>query len=121
MAVTPNAARYIIVFDVVIFILPISSTQEAYQKSMEDEYCAKHQYLPVIIPKCTLSNNLFSAAIASRTGQSPDDPYDMTSDDKEKIMIETWLKHHPGKVIALHCNCQPQGSIQIHDLESPRA
>jgi len=55
--------------------------QEAFLKCVENEYCAKHQRLPLMKPEFTSNYHLFSTAKASRSGQSAYDPYDLSSDD----------------------------------------
>jgi len=49
-------------------------------------YCAKHRPLPVIKSDNTLNNNLSSFEMASRSGQSSYDPYDLSSNDDEYLM-----------------------------------
>jgi len=53
---------------------------------VENTYYGKDIGVPVIKPKSVLSNNLFSSALASRSGQSPYDPDDMSSNEKEYLM-----------------------------------
>jgi hypothetical protein len=60
--------------------------QEVLQKNVESEYCAKHRYLPITKPKSILCDNLFSSTMASRSGQSSYDPYDLSSDNEEYLM-----------------------------------
>jgi len=64
------------------------STQdwEAFLMWVENEYHARHQRLPIIQPGTVWSNNLFFSAMASISGQSSYDPYDLSSDDKEYLM-----------------------------------
>jgi hypothetical protein len=57
--------------------------QEAFLKYVENEYCAKHRRFPVIKSDNTLNNNPSSFKMASRSGQSSCDPYDLSSDDDE--------------------------------------
>jgi len=57
--------------------------QEAFLKYVEKQYCAKHRRLRVIKSDNTLNNNLSSFEMASRSGQSSYDPYDLSSDDDE--------------------------------------
>jgi len=65
-----------------------SQYQEAFLKYVENVYCAKHWRLHVIRPESILNHNLFSSAMASRSGQSSYDPYDLSSDDEEYWMPE---------------------------------
>jgi len=50
--------------------------QKAFLKYVENDYCAKQLYLPIIKPQSVRSNNLISSSMASRFGQSSYDPYD---------------------------------------------
>ena len=59
---------------------------EAFLKYMENEYCAKHRRFPVITPKYIPNNNLVTSAMASRSGQSSQDSYDLFPNDAEYIM-----------------------------------
>jgi hypothetical protein len=60
--------------------------QEAFLKYVENKYCAKHRQLPVIKSNNTQNNNLSSFEMASRSGQSSYDPYDLSRDDDEYLM-----------------------------------
>jgi len=60
--------------------------QEAFLKYGENEYCAKDRRLPVTKSENIPNNNLSFSAMASRSGQSSYDPYDLSSDDKEYLM-----------------------------------
>jgi len=55
---------------------------EAFLRYVEIEYCAKRQRLPVNVPENVPSSNLIPAAIATRSGRSSFDPYDLSSDDE---------------------------------------
>jgi hypothetical protein len=68
---------------------------EAFLKYVENEYCTKHRRLPVIKSDNTLNNNLSSCEIASRSGQSSYDPYDLSSDDDEYLMPTNVAKTSP--------------------------
>jgi hypothetical protein len=54
--------------------------QKVFMKYVENEYCAKHQRLSVNKLERVASNNPF-CTIASGSGQSSFDPYDLSSDD----------------------------------------
>jgi len=54
--------------------------QEAFLKYVENEYCAKHRWLPVTISENIRNNNLSFSAMASKSGQSTYDIYDSSSD-----------------------------------------
>jgi hypothetical protein len=64
---------------------------------VEDKYCAKHRRLLVIKSGNTQNNNLGSFGIASRSGQSYYDPYDLSSDDDEYIMPTNVDETTPGR------------------------
>jgi len=55
---------------------------EALLQYAENEICAKHRRLTVMKPESVANNNLIFSAIASRSGQSSDDPSDLSSDDE---------------------------------------
>jgi len=69
--------------------------QVAFRKYVENEYCAKHRCLPVTTLENKLNNNFISSAIASRSGQSSYDPYDLSSDDDEYWMTDNVAKMIP--------------------------
>jgi hypothetical protein len=60
--------------------------QQAFLKYVENEYCAKHRHFPVIKSNNTLNNNLSSFEMASKSGRSSYDPYDLSSNDDEYLM-----------------------------------
>jgi len=64
---------------------------------VENEYCAKHRRLPVTKPESILNYNLVSSTIASRSGQSSYDPYDLSSDDEEYLMPNNVAEMIPGR------------------------
>ena len=70
---------------------------EAILKYVENEYCAKHRYLPVTQSENLLNNNLSFSAMASRSGQSSYDPYDLSSDDEQYFMPNTVAETTPGQ------------------------
>jgi hypothetical protein len=71
--------------------------QEAVLKYVENKCCAKYRSFPVTKPKSILANNLISSGIASRSGQSSDDPCHLSSDHEEHFMqnnlAETTPRH----------------------------
>jgi hypothetical protein len=71
--------------------------QEAFLKYVENEYCAKHRRLLVIMFDITLNNNLSSFVMASRSGQSSYDPYDVSSDDDEYLIPTHVAETTPGR------------------------
>jgi len=76
-----------------------SSTQyqEALLMYLENEYCANHQCLPVMKPESLLSNHLFCSAISSISGQSSNDPYDLSSNDGDCLMHRNVARTTPGQ------------------------
>jgi len=71
--------------------------QEAFLKFVENEYCGKHRRLPVIKSDNTLNNNLSSFEMASRSGQSSNDPYNLSSIDDEYLMPTNVAETTPGR------------------------
>jgi hypothetical protein len=59
--------------------------EEVFLKSVENEYCAKHRWVPVDILQNIPSSDLVSCATASGSYQLSFDPYDLSSDDEEYI------------------------------------
>jgi len=62
--------------------------QESFLKYVENEYCARHGYLPVSKPKRVHRNDLFPMATASGSGQSHIDPYKISSNEEEYAMTK---------------------------------
>jgi len=56
--------------------------QEAFLKFLENEYCAKHQHVPVNKHESLPSSNLIPSAMASGFCQSFFNPYDLSSNDE---------------------------------------
>jgi len=56
---------------------------------VENEYSATHSRLQVFKHENIPNTNLASSAMASRSGQSSYDPYDLSSDDEEYLMPNT--------------------------------
>jgi len=77
--------------------------QLASLKYVHNEYCANHRCLPVTKPEYILKNNLVSSAMASRSGQSSSDPYDLSSYDKEYLMPNNLAKTTPGQSDGAAC------------------
>jgi len=70
--------------------------QEHFQKYVENEYCAKYRCLPVNKPGIVLSNNLLPFAMASWSGQSSFDPYDLPSNDEKYLTPDNVAETTPG-------------------------
>jgi len=70
--------------------------QEAFLMYVENEYCSKHRCVPVNKPKSVQTNNLFHCAMASGSGQSSCDLYDLDSDDAEYLMPNDVAEMTPG-------------------------
>lgn len=60
--------------------------QQPFEKFIEHEYCAKHRRLHIIEPDSLPTNNVFSSAMASWSGQSLYDPYGLSSEDEDCLM-----------------------------------
>ena len=60
--------------------------QEAFLQYVKNEYCAKHRWVPVTKQERVTRSNFVSSALASGSGQSFCDPYDLSSDDEEFLM-----------------------------------
>jgi len=71
--------------------------QEAFLKYVENEYWAEHRGLPAIKPESLFCNNHFSSPMASRSGQSSYDPYNLPSDDVGYIMPKSVAEMTPGR------------------------
>jgi len=71
--------------------------QEAFLKYVENEYCAKHQHVPVNKHETSPSSNLIPSATASGSCQSSFDPYDISTDDEEYIMSNNVVETTPGR------------------------
>jgi hypothetical protein len=50
---------------------------------VENEYCAKHRWLPINKHQSLPSSNYISSATASQSCQSSFDPYHLSTDDEE--------------------------------------
>jgi len=70
--------------------------QEAFLMYVENEYCAKLGCLPVNKPQSIGNNNLFPSVMASRSGQSYYDQYDLSSDVEEYLMPKNVAEMTPG-------------------------
>jgi hypothetical protein len=63
--------------------------QEAFLKYVENEYCAKHQRVPVNKLETVPRSNLVPSTPASGSYQPSFDPYDLSSDDVEYLTPNT--------------------------------
>jgi len=70
--------------------------QEASLKYVENQYCAKHQRVAVNKPDSVLMSDLVPSAMASRSGQSSLDSYDLSSDDQEYLTPNDGAQTTPG-------------------------
>jgi len=91
--------------------------QKAHLKYVENKYCTKHRRFPVTKPENTLNNDFSSSAMASRSGQSSYDPYDLSSNDDEYLMPNNVAQTTPGQTdraarlltaARLHLNSPPE-------------
>ena len=71
--------------------------QEALLRYVENEYCAKHRQLSVNKSQKLLSNNSIPSAMASGSGQSSFDPYDLCSDVEQSITPTNVAEMMPGR------------------------
>jgi len=71
--------------------------QDAFLKYVENEYCTKHRRLPVTKSENIPNNNLSFSAMASRSGQSSYDSYDLSGDDEEYLMPYNVAETTPGR------------------------
>jgi len=90
--------------------------QDMFLKYVDNEYCTKYSQLSVSEPERILRNNLFPTALASVSGQSTYDRYDLATDGAEYWRPEIWLKQHPDASIMQLTYWQPEGSSWIHLL-----
>jgi len=70
--------------------------QESFLKYVEKEYCTEHRRLLYTRSDNTLNNNLSSFEMASRSGQSSYDSYDLSSDGDEYLMPPNMAELTPG-------------------------
>jgi len=77
--------------------------QEAFLKYVENEYCAKHRSLPVTKSKNIQNNNLRFSTMASKSGQSSYDSYDLSHDDEEYLMPNNVAETTPGRSARAAC------------------
>ena len=84
---------------------------------MENEYCAKHQRVPVNILETVPSSSVLPSATASASYQSLFDPYDLSSDHEEYITPNNVAETTPGRsdraaclltAARLYSNSQPE-------------
>jgi len=73
--------------------------QEAFQKYIENEYCAKDQRVPVNKQERLPNSTLIPTATASGSCQSSFDPDDLSSDDEEYLRLTVQLRRHPDEEI----------------------
>jgi len=71
--------------------------QEAFVKYVGKEYCSKHRHLPVTKSENILNNILGFSAMASRSGQSCYEPYDLSSNDDDYLMHNNGAETTPGQ------------------------
>jgi hypothetical protein len=71
--------------------------QLAFLKYVEYEYCIKHRRLLVTKPESIPNYNLFFSRMASRSGQSSYDHYDLSSNDDEYLMHNHLGEMTPGR------------------------
>jgi len=69
--------------------------EEAFLSYVENAYCAKYWCLRSIEPYSIQSNNLFLSTMASGSGHSSFDQYDLTSDDEQYLMPDNVAEMTP--------------------------
>jgi len=90
--------------------------QEASLKYVENESRAKHRRLPVTQSENIQNNNLSFSAMASKSGQSLYDLYDLSSDDGEYLMPNNVADTTPGRS---DCTARLLTAASLY-LNSPR-
>jgi len=70
---------------------------EAFLKYVENEYCAKHRCLPLTESDNIPNNNVSFSAMASRSGRSSYNPYDLFSDDEAYLTPNKGAEMTPGR------------------------
>ena len=70
--------------------------QEGFLEYLENEYCAKHQRVPVIESECVPSKDILPSATASASGESSFDPYDLSCDDEQYLTPTNVAEMTPG-------------------------
>jgi len=71
---------------------------------VEHEYCANHRRWPVTKIKNTPNINFTSSAMASSSGKSSYNPYDLSSDDDEYLMPTNVVQTTPGRSDRAACS-----------------
>jgi len=71
--------------------------QEVSLNYKENEYCAKHRCLPVTKPESVVSNNPLFTVMATRSGKSSYDRYDLSGVDEELTMQGNMAETTPGR------------------------
>jgi len=62
-----------------------------------NEFGAKHRRVPVIKPESVPSHNRCHSTVASESGQSSFDAYDLSSDDKQYLTPNNVAETTPGR------------------------
>jgi hypothetical protein len=70
--------------------------QEALLKYMVNEYCSKHRQVPVIKPQPIPSSNQVASTMASGSGQSFFDRYDLSSNQNQYLTPDSMAETTPG-------------------------
>jgi hypothetical protein len=71
--------------------------QEAFLKNVENENCPNYRSVPVNRPQSIWSNNLVPSTMASGSGHSSFDSYDLGSDDEQFLMPNNVADTTPGR------------------------
>jgi len=87
--------------------------QEAFDKYVDNEYCAKDRYVPINQLQCLPSSNSISSAMVSGSCQSSFDPHDFSSDDEEYYIANNVAKTTP-RWNGHPALCEPATRLHLH-------
>jgi len=77
--------------------------QEAFLEFVENEYCAKHRWVPVNRHECLLSSKVVPSAMALGSSKSSFDAYDLSSDNEECLTPNNVAGTTPGRSYCAAC------------------
>jgi len=97
--------------------LAATQYQEAFLKYVENEYCGKHQRVPVSKLESLPSSNRKPSPMASGFCESSSDPHDVSSDDEEYFTRNNVAETPPGWIMAQHTYWPLPGTIWIHRVK----
>ena len=94
--------------------------RETFRKYVENEYCTKHRPVPVNKPETVARSNYFPLVMASGSGQSSFDGYDLSREDEEFLTLTNVAKitprwnYHAARFLTagrLHLNSPPEAPM----------